>query len=107
MAKQITFTYNDKDYTLEYNRRSIRQMENEGFVGRDLDIKPMTVLPALFAGAFKMHHPGEKPFVINAIFEQMPDKFKLIETLTEMYNEPIEAMMDEPTGGNVIWTVKE
>ena len=39
MAKQIQFTYNDKDYTLEYTRRTIKQMEDEGFVARDIDDK--------------------------------------------------------------------
>ena len=56
MAKQLTFTYNGKDYVLEYTRNTVRQMENNGFVTNDIDIKPMTVLPALFAGAFLAHH---------------------------------------------------
>ena len=56
MAKQIIFTYEDKEYTLEYTRRTVKQMEDEGFVAREIDSKPMTLLPALFAGAFKAHH---------------------------------------------------
>ena len=32
MAKTINFTYEGKDYTLEFTRRTIRQMEDEGFV---------------------------------------------------------------------------
>ena len=56
MAKQIIFTYDGKDYTLEYTRRTIKQMEDEGFVARMIDDRPMTLLPALFAGAFKAHH---------------------------------------------------
>ena len=49
MAKQIIFTYEGKDYTLEYTRRTIKQMEDEGFVARNIDDRPMTLLPALFA----------------------------------------------------------
>ena len=56
MAKTINFTYEGKDYTLEFTRRTIRQMEDEGFVARNIDDRPMTLLPALFAGAFKAHH---------------------------------------------------
>ncbi len=48
MAKQIVFTYEDKEYTLEFTRRTVKQMEDEGFVAQDIDRKPMTLLPALF-----------------------------------------------------------
>ena len=56
MAKQIVFTYEGKEYTLEFTWRTVKQMEDEGFVAQDIDRKPMTLLPALFAGAFKAHH---------------------------------------------------
>lgn len=106
MAKQIIFSYEDKEYTLEFTRRTIKQMEDEGFVARDIDSKPMTLLPALFAGAFKAHHRFVKPEVIDRIFAAMPNKEDLIGKLAEMYNEPIIALMDEPdekAGKNVEW----
>lgn len=40
MAKQIVFTYEDKEYTLEFTRRTVKQMEDEGFVAQDIDRKP-------------------------------------------------------------------
>ena len=73
MAKQIIFTYEGKDYTLEYTRRTVQQMEAEGFVGEDVEKRPMTLLPALFAGAFKAHHRFVKQEVIDKIFAAMPD----------------------------------
>lgn len=105
MAKQIIFTYDGKDYTLEYTRRTIKQMEDEGFVARNIDDKPMTLLPALFAGAFKAHHRIVKQDVIDEIYAHMPNKDKLIEKLAEMYNEPIISLMEEPedTAKNVDW----
>lgn len=105
MAKQIIFTYDGKDYTLEYTRRTIKQMEDEGFVARNIDDKPMTLLPALFAGAFKAHHQFVKQDVIDEIYAHMPNKDKLIEKLAEMYNEPIISLMEEPedTAKNVDW----
>jgi len=105
MAKQIIFSYEGKDYTLEYTRRTIKQMEDEGFVAKDIDDRPMTLLPALFAGAFKAHHRFVKQDVIDAIYANMPNKDKLIEKLAEMYNEPIMSLMDEPedTAKNVDW----
>lgn len=105
MAKTINFTFEGKDYTLEFTRRTIRQMEDEGFVARNIDDKPMTLLPALFAGAFKAHHRFVKQDVIDKIYASMPNKDKLIEALAEMYNEPIASLMDEPedSAKNVEW----
>ena len=105
MAKTINFTYEGKDYTLEFTRRTIRQMEDEGFVARNIDDRPMTLLPALFAGAFKAHHRFVKQDTIDAIYANMPNKDKLIEKLAEMYNEPIISLMQEPedTAKNVDW----
>lgn len=106
MAKQIIFSYEGKDYTLEYTRRTIKQMEDEGFVAKDIDNRPMTLLPALFAGGFKAHHRFVKQDVIDKIYAAMPHKEDLIGKLAEMYNEPIMSLMDEPEEGkegNVDW----
>ena len=105
MAKTIGFTYEGKDYTLEFTRRTIKQMEDEGFVAKNIDDRPMTLLPALFAGAFKAHHRFVKQDVIDEIYANMPNNDKLIEKLAEMYNEPILALMEEPedSAKNVDW----
>jgi hypothetical protein len=50
MAKQITFEFEGKNYTLEFTRKSIETMERQGFVIGDIVDKPMLTLPALFAG---------------------------------------------------------
>jgi len=107
MAKTLEFTYKGKDYVLEYTRRSVQEMEKRGFVAADADTKPMTVLPAMFEGAFLAHHRFEKKEVIDEIFSKMTDKENLIAKLAEMYNEPIVALLDEPDEkeGNVNWTV--
>ena len=104
MKKTINFTYEDKDYTLEYNRNSIRQMEQRGLVPEDIVTKPMTILPDLFAGAFIKNHPTIKRAKIDEIFKLMNDKTALVESLIELYNDPIEALLEEPTEGNVAWS---
>ena len=76
MAKQLTFSYNGKDYVLEFTRNTVRQMESGGFIADDIDTKPMTVLPALFAGAFLAHHRFEKQSVIEEIYSKMKDKMR-------------------------------
>lgn len=105
MAKQILFEYEGTRYTLEFNRNAIRKMERNGFIAENIQNQPMTILPELFAGAFIMHHPYIKRERIDKIFDKMTNRMKLIERLSEMYNEPILAMMDEPEedAGNVSW----
>lgn len=104
MAKTLSFTYEGKDYTLEYTRRTVRQMEESGFVASDIDKKPMTLLPQLFAGAFLAHHKFEKQMTIDKIYAALPNKDELVGKLAEMYNDPISTLMDEPTEGNLTWT---
>jgi hypothetical protein len=106
MSKQLKFTYQDKEYCLEYTRRSVAQMEKNGFVASDIEAKPMTTLPALFAGAFLANHRYAKQEVIDDIFSKMTNKGDLIGKLAEMYNEPLMTLIDEPdeAEGNVDWT---
>lgn len=106
MAKQLNFTYNGKDYTLEYTRRTVTEMEKKGFIAAEVESKPMSTLPALFEGAFLAHHRFEKKEVINAIFAKLTNKEELIGKLAEMYNEPIMALVEEPAEfeGNLNWT---
>ena len=105
MAKQIVFPYDGKEYTLMYTRNSVRTMERQGFVADDITVKPMTVLPALFAGAFIAKHPGVKQSKIDEIYDHMNDKRALISALTEMYNDTIETLLDtRDNEGNIDWT---
>jgi hypothetical protein len=105
MAKTINFEYEGADYTLEFTRKSIEQMERQGFVAGDIAEKPMLTLPTLFAGAFLAHHRYVKRETIDKIFDKLTNKQELIGKLAEMYNEPILALMDEPgeNEGNVKW----
>lgn len=106
MAKQLTFTYDGKDYTLEFTRRTVAEMEKKGFIASDITDKPMTTLPALFAGAFLAHHRFVKEDIINDIYSKLTKKEDLISKLAEMYNEPILALVEEPekAEGNLDWT---
>jgi hypothetical protein len=106
MSKQLNFKYNGSEYTLEFTRRTVEQMEREGFVADEVKTKPMTTLPTLFAGAFKAHHKYVKREVIDEIYSKMSNKADLIGKLAEMYNEPIVALIDEPveSSENLTWT---
>lgn len=104
MSTKISFTYDGKDYCLEYNKKTVKAMESRGFqLGRFIEA-PMTTLPDLFAGAFLANHKYTDRKVIDAIFEKMEDKKALVETLHTMYNEPIDELMSDVEEGNgVAW----
>lgn len=107
MAKTLTISFGNKEYTLEFTRRSVATMERRGFNPSDIEDKPITTLPTLFAGAFLAHHATVKQEVIDDIFSHLTNKSEFIGKLAEMYNEPIKALLDEPAeddAGNVSWT---
>lgn len=106
MAKQLIFEFEGKEYTLEFTRRTVAEMEKKGFVASDITDKPMTTLPALFAGAFLAHHRFIKEDAIDKIYSKLTKKEDLIGKLAEMYNEPIMALVQEPEEdkGNLNWT---
>jgi hypothetical protein len=103
MAMTIEFDHNGKHYTLEYTCDSVKKMEQRGFVISDITEKPMTALPNLFAGAFIEHHKDTNRRVIDEIFNGITNRQELYNRLTEMYNNPVAKLLDEPSEGNVSW----
>ncbi len=105
MAKTITIPYNGTEYTLEFNRESVKLMERAGFDTEKLRSMPVTMLPMLFEGAFHMHHRREKKEVIEQIYSKIKGKDELMTALIELYTEPVKALFDEPEDdeGNVEW----
>lgn len=106
MNKKLSFTYDDKEYVLEYTRKTVAEMEKKGFIASEITEKPMTTLPALFAGAFLANHRFVKQETIDTIYSKLTNKEELIGKLAEMYNEPILTLVEEPeeNAGNVSWT---
>lgn len=108
-VKPIRFEYEGTQYTLEFNRNTVRTMENQGFRVDELGSRPMTMLPQLFQGAFLMHHRFLKKDVIDEIYAHMGDKDKLLEKLGELYNAPMEALFSDPEDGKgnaIAWTAE-
>lgn len=106
MNKKLSFTYDDKEYVLEYTRKTVAEMEKKGFIASEITDKPMTTIPALFAGAFLANHRFVKQETIDTIYSKLTNKEELIGKLAEMYNEPILTLVEEPeeNAGNVSWT---
>lgn len=107
MGKQLNFEYKNKEYTLEFTRETVKQMEREGFKSEDVVHKPMLTLPKLFAGAFKAHHRFDvKQKNTDEMLELFKNKQALFEKLVEMYSEPLETLMDNDSvdeGNAITW----
>ena len=102
----ITFEHKGTNYTLEYTRDAIKQLERGGFNLDNAASQPITSLLVLFKGAFIAHHPRTSQAVIDEIWDSLGDKDGLFEALANLYNEPIEAMMKEPEDSKKIaWKV--
>lgn len=106
MGKKIEFDYEGKHYTLEYCRKTVKMMEDAGFKLSDLVDRPMSFVPVLFAGAWRMHHPGQKQELIDEVYAALEDKRDMLEQLTDMFNEPYETLFEEPEDESkkVAWT---
>lgn len=107
MNTKITFTYEGIDYTLEYNRMSVKALENNGFSLEEFSKKPMVNIEMAFAGAFIKNHRKTSQKTIDEIYHLFKDKDSLIETISKMISECYESLMDEPEDneGNIEWEV--
>ena len=105
MNTKINLTYKGIDYTLEYDRMSVKLLENEGFSLRDFSERPMTNLELAFSGSFIKNHRKISQNIIDEIFSKMTNKEELVSTLSKMINECYESLMEEPEGdeGNISW----
>ena len=80
--KQIKLVYKEKEYILEYDRKSVSALEDNGFVASEFANKPAKMLPLAFKGAFFKHHKFLKEEIIDEIFDNIKDKSGLISELS-------------------------
>lgn len=106
MNKKIELTYDDVDYTLEYNRESITYMEKQGLNISEITTKPATMLIILWRGAFIKNHKKTKIETIDEIYDNIQGKEDLNGALSEMVFEAYEALMGdnkEDTSKKIVW----
>lgn len=103
MSKQIVFDYDGKTYTLEYTRKSIKRMESRGFVFSEIETKPVTRMPELFAGAFLTNHSGINQETIDKIYSGFDEKENLIGALMEMYADTLNTLVENPEKNGISW----
>lgn len=91
----ITDPETNHEYTLEFNRKSVRKCEAAGLDINLAASKSMTMIPLLFWGAFQMHHPNIKQEVTDKIlFEGLHGlNDQELEYLANLYAEPFKALI--------------
>ena len=94
MAKQITVDFEDNTYTLEFTRKSVERLEQQGFNVSELESRPVTMLYMLFDGAFFAHHASIKREKRELIFDSLEDRGELLSALTEMLLETYETLAE-------------
>lgn len=102
MSKTITFTYQDKEYTLEYTRKTLEKMEADGIILAELEKKPVTILPKLFTYAFFANHKSISKQKTEEIFTLFTDKNDMYNKLSIMAMETLNTLFEESTSKNAI-----
>lgn len=100
--------YNGKKYELGFTRNSVVMLERNGFNIDELSVKPMTMLPMFWQGAFAAYSKGVKRALMDEIYENISDKQGLISALVELYAETLNTLTDEPdedNKGNATWEI--
>lgn len=114
MATQITLTYKDEKYILEYSRLTATAIEKQGFNLDELTAKPNTMIPLLVHGAFLRNHRDLKAKFIDEIYKNLVNKAGkdgeegFIAVLADMYAETVSTLTDEyavDEGNAATWTV--
>ena len=114
MATQITLTYKNENYTLEYTRLTASAIEKQGFSLDDLTTKPNIMIPLLVHGAFLRHHRDLKQKFIDELYANIVNKTGkegedgFIGVLADMYAETVSTLTDENAvdeGNAATWMV--
>lgn len=89
--KPIILKNKDTEYTLEFNRESVKFAEMRGFKFEEVTDFPMSKIPELFYYAFRMHHKNVARDKTDKILDELgglPEGF--IERLVELYTAPFD-----------------
>lgn len=87
---------NGNEYKLEFNRKTVSAMENDGFI-LNLE-RPNTMIDRLFYGAFQMHHKRIDREAVRKIWDDQLNKEGLLTALVKLYQKPLDDLMAEPEG---------
>lgn len=95
-VKPIRIKFTDKEYVLEFNRKTVIFTNEMGFARTQLHDNLEKMLPILLFGAFQWHHRNEVRTVEKAeeiIANAGGFTDKILDRLIELYNQPINGMI--------------
>ncbi len=97
----IVLKYEDgKEYTLEFNRETVKYAERQGFSADKFEKMPMSSITELFHLAFRMHHPQlSKEQTETILIDDMGGLTEEIsQRLVALYNKPYAELSNESGG---------
>lgn len=104
----LNVEFKGKKYELGFTRNTVVMLERNGFNLDELTLKPMTMLPMFWQGAFAAYNKGVKRSVMDEIYKNIRDKQGLISALIELYAETINTLTEDPeeeNEGNATWEI--
>lgn len=91
----------NREYTLEFNRDSVKFAEQRGFVLADVDRFPMTKVPEFFWYAFRMHHPSVSLNQAEKLLDRMGGMSEALgRRLGELWAVPYESLNAKEEDGD-------
>ena len=94
----IRDTKNKREYTLEFDRDSVRFAEGRGFKLDDVDAYSMTKVPEFFWYAFRMHHKSVSLGQAEEILKQIGGINEAIaRRLVELWVQTYDSLGNEET----------
>lgn len=106
MSKQITFEYEDRQYTLEYTLKTAGQANEDGMILDQIGDKPALMIPKLVYWAFVRHQKWITRQKTEEIYKWIRDKQGFIVALSEMYADACNALVDDGDDeGNANWAM--
>ena len=84
---------NDRDYTIEFDRDSIKFAEQRGFKIRDVDDYPMTKLPEFLWYGLRMHHKNVSLNQAEKLLDRMGGMSEAMgRRMAELWTAPYDAL---------------
>lgn len=98
----ITDPEENREYTLEFSRKTVSKAEKAGLVIDKMEDSPMSMIPILFWGAFLMHHPYmTREQTDKILFDGLGGlTTEELHYLGKLYAEPFNALVSPESAEN-------
>ncbi len=101
--RKLKLKINDKDYTLQMNRLSIKWLESNGFSIEDFAKKPVTYFDLLWTSLFIVNHTDVNPSLAIKLLETYEKEHNVVNVIKfaiEEYSAFMNALADTSSKKN-------